>query len=97
MKTFKRIKRESYAVRKQYDTILDGLLKVLEKKDLDYENRIYAVEMVKRAIKHKNEHEEVNDELFELMGENKGIWLGAAAFASGLFVGKVITRILCRK
>ena len=97
MRTFKQTKQEIYTDRKCFDTVLDGLLKVLEKKDLDYEDRVYAIKVIKNTIKHKNEHEDVNYELYELMGENKGILIGAAAFAGGMFIGKVITTILCRK
>lgn len=97
MKTFKQIKQDIYAVRKCYDTVLYTMLDELKKKNLSDDERDQVIEMIKRTLNHKNGHEDNHQEIFELMGENKGIWIGAAAFASGMLIGKVITSILCRK
>lgn len=97
MKNFKQIKQEIHDRRENLDSILRIYLEELEKEDLDHSKRIRNINVIKNVARYKNECEEDYQELFELMGENKGIWLGAAAFASGLLIGKVITTILCRK
>lgn len=97
MKNFKRIKQDIYERRKGLDSILEAYLEKLEKADIDYDERVRTIKVIKNIARYKSECEEDYQELYELMGENKGIWIGAAAFASGLFIGKVITTILCRK
>ncbi len=97
MKTFKQIKQNINVVRKTYDTVLYTLLDELKNKNLSDDERDQVIECIKKTLNYKNGHENEHREIFELMGENKGIWVGAAAFATGMFIGKVITTVLCRK